>query len=226
MDGILPVYKPVGITSFDVIRAFKRAAKPSFKIGHAGTLDPFADGVMLLMLGKGTKQFDELQKLPKTYRAMAILGAKSDTLDVTGTIEKITNNRTSQISIEEVRQAAKQFVGTIEQTIPDYSAAKINGQPRYKLARRGIEMAAKSKPVMIYQLEILSMKKGVCEMHVSCSSGTYIRQLSYDIFNTLGIESYLYKLTRESVGSYTVELCCQIEDFSGAKWQDMVVQQQ
>lgn len=225
MDGVLPVYKPVGITSFDVIRAFKRSVKPSFKIGHAGTLDPFADGVILLMLGKGTKQFDALQKLPKTYKATAVLGAKSDTLDVTGKIEKTLENHGFTPSIDEIKKMAEQFVGVIEQTIPDYSAAKINGQPRYKLARQGQDIVAKSKPVTIYSLEILSLEKDICEMRVSCSSGTYIRQLSYDIFHALGIESYLEKLTRESVGSYTIEKCCQIDDFSGVKWQDMVVKQ-
>ncbi len=179
---------------------------------------------MLLMLGKGTKQFDELQKLPKTYKATAVLGAKSDTLDVTG---KISLEPTAgiQLTLEQVTSAAAKFEGVIEQQIPDYSAAKINGQPRYKLARRGEEMAAKSKPVTIYSLEILSLENDACEMRVSCSSGTYIRQLSYDIFSALGIESYLRNLTRESVGTYTIEQCCQISDFSETKWQDMVVTQ-
>ncbi len=223
MDGILPIYKPVGITSFDVIRAFKKAVHPTFKVGHAGTLDPFADGVMLLMLGKGTKQFDVLQKLPKAYLATAILGAKSDTLDVTGVITSGVKS-THTLEMFEIANAAAKFVGTIEQQIPDYSAAKINGQPRYKLARQGKAMAAKSKKVTIYSNEVLSLDDNICKMRVTCSSGTYIRQLSYDIFYTLGIESYLDKLTRESIGDYTIKMCCQIADFSESKWQDMVEQ--
>jgi tRNA pseudouridine55 synthase len=223
MDGILPVYKPVGITSFDVIRAFKRAVHPTFKLGHAGTLDPFADGVMLLMLGKGTKQFDVLQQQPKTYLARAILGAKSDTLDVTGSIETISENQNPKVSLEQIKQTAEQFMGVIEQQIPDYSAAKINGQPRYKLARKGEVLPSKSKSVTIYSLEIVSIENNECVMRASCSSGTYIRQLSYDIFKKLGVESYLSTLTRESVGDYTIEKCCQIGDFSELKWQDKVV---
>lgn len=224
MDAILPVYKPIGITSFDVIRLFKRDAHPAYKLGHAGTLDPFADGVLLLMLGKGTRQFDELQKLPKIYLATAVLGARSDTLDVTGHIVESRNEKLepSEVLLDKIQQTAKQFVGTIEQRIPDYSAAKIGGQPRYKLARKNAVLPSKSKQVTIYSLAIVSLGSTECVMRVSCSSGTYIRQLSYDLFMHLGIESYLSKLTRESVGDYTIAQCCSIEDFSSSKWQDKV----
>ena len=221
MDGILPVYKPVGITSFDVIREFKRSVRPTFKLGHAGTLDPFADGVMLLMLGKGTKQFDQLQKLPKTYLATALLGASSDTLDVTGTITQ--SNLPSTLNLSEITNAASTFTGIIEQAIPDYSAAKVGGVPRYTLARQGATLPPKSKSVTIYSLEIVSVEKEECVLRVSCSSGTYIRQLSYDLFTSLQVESYLTTLTRESVGEYTIARCCQIADFTGSTWQDKVV---
>ena len=224
MDGILAVYKPVGITSFDVIRAFKRSVHPTYKIGHAGTLDPFAEGVMLLMLGIGTKQFDQLQKLPKTYLATARLGASSDTLDVTGTIAEADKNiEYRKISVEQIEKVAEKFVGEITQKIPDYSAAKIHGQPRYMLARRGEEVPAKSKIVTIYSIEIISLLDDLCVMRVGCSSGTYIRQLSYDIFHTLGLESYLEKLHRESIGHNTEAMCARLENFSDSTWQDMVV---
>jgi tRNA pseudouridine55 synthase len=216
MNGILPVYKPVDITSYDVIRAFKRSVRPTFKIGHAGTLDPFADGVMLLMLGESTKQFDELQKLPKTYLATAVLGARSDTLDKTGIITPLTHD--TMTSLEEIQFHAKKFVGVIEQKIPDYSAAKIGGKPRYVLARKGADIPAKSKHVTVYSIEVLSLVNNVCMMRISCSSGTYIRQLSYDIFHALGIESYLDALKRESVGPYTIDTCCQIADFEGGAY--------
>ena len=209
MDGILPVYKPVGITSFDVIRAFKRAVHPDFKVGHGGTLDPFADGVLLLLLGKATKRMNELSALPKTYRAMARLGAGSDTLDVTGTI---TPGVWEPIDPVVLGAAAEKFVGEIEQEIPDYSATKINGVPRYKLARKGEAMERKSKLVTIHNLVIEKVEGDTVTFTATVSSGTYIRQLSYDIFKSLGIESYLESLTRTRIGDFTLEQCVATED--------------
>jgi tRNA pseudouridine55 synthase len=224
MDAILPVYKPVGITSFDVIRAFKRGVHPDFKIGHGGTLDPFADGVLLLLLGKATKKMNELSDLPKTYRAVARLGASSDTLDVTGNIEQGTKNiEYREISLDQMKATAENFVGEIEQEIPDYSATKINGVPRYKLARAGKEMEKKSKLVTIHKLEIEKIEGELVTFVTTVSSGTYIRQLSYDIFKSLGVESYLEELTRTDIGDYHEQQCCQIADFSDSKWQDMVI---
>ncbi len=232
MNGILPVYKPVGMTSFDVIREFKRAIHPDFKIGHGGTLDPFADGVLLLLLGKYTKLMNELSALPKTYRATAVMGASSDTLDVTG---MITNSLPADAAYQamqagQIENAAEKFVGEIEQVIPDYSATKINGVPRYKLARRGVAMETKSKKVTIYSIANIQIKKSngsnhrtTVEMTVTCSAGTYIRQLSYDIFKSMGVESYLESLTRTEIGEYNLDKCCQIEDFTSLKWQNQVI---
>lgn len=230
MDAILPVYKNVGITSFDVIRQFKRALKEdqnlishsvwAGKIGHGGTLDPFADGVLLLLLGKATKKMNQLSELPKTYVATAKLGAASDTLDKTGKVEQYSSVAVSQSEIE---LAIKKFVGEIEQEIPNYSATKINGVPRYKLARRGEEMERKTKRVTIYDLRFLSYDGDLVTFEATVSSGTYIRQLSYDIFKSLGIESYLESLTRTRIGDYRIEDCVKIEEFSEAKWRDKAV---
>ena len=226
MDGILPVYKPVGITSYDVIREFKRhitrTVPDRYKIGHGGTLDPFADGVLLLLLGKATKKMGELSALPKTYRAVARLGAKSETLDRTGAITPgVKGSHTPGVS--EIRAVVKKFVGEIEQEIPDYSAAKIGGVPRYKLARRGEIMEKKTKKVRIYDLSFTKVEQDQAEFVTKVSGGTYIRQLSYDIFKTLGVESYLESLTRTAIGDFSLEKCCQIAEFSQSKWQDMVV---
>lgn len=219
MDAILPVYKPVGITSFDVIREFKRSVHPDYKIGHGGTLDPFADGVLLLLLGKATKKMNELSELPKTYRAVARLGASSDTLDVTGVIASSSRAESRDpsamvgMTIEIISSKASQFVGEIEQVIPDYSATKINGVPRYKLARAGKEMEQKSKRVTIHELMIEKIEGELVTFVTTVSSGTYIRQLSYDIFKTLGIESYLESLTRTQIGEFDLSKCINIEDF-------------
>ncbi len=221
MDGILPVYKPVGITSFDVIRAFKRAVHPDFKVGHGGTLDPFADGVLLMLLGKATKKMNELSALPKTYRAVARLGAGSDTLDRTGVI--IPGMKGAHIpGMLEVTKAAQKFVGEIEQEIPDYSATKINGVPRYKLARKGEAMERKSKMVTIHSLNIDEIVDNKIIFTATVSSGTYIRQLSYDIFKSLGIESYLESLTRTQIGDYDLSKCAKIKDFISDNWKSTV----
>ena len=221
MDGILCVYKPAGITSFDVIREFKRAVHPDYKIGHGGTLDPFADGVLLLLLGKATKQMNSLSELPKTYRATAVLGEYSDTLDSTGSI---STTEWKPFTPEDLEQVRAKFVGVIEQVIPDYSAAKINGVPRYKLARKGETMEQKSKPVTIHSLVIEKIENKLITFVTTVSSGTYIRQLSYDIFRSLGVESYLTTLTRTAIGESLIDRCVAISDFSSSKWQDMVVQ--
>lgn len=214
MEMILLVYKPVGMTSFDVIREFKKAVHPDFKIGHGGTLDPFADGVLLLLLGKATKRMDELSALPKTYRAVAKMGASSDTLDRTGVISEKGEGKSEKFpTLGELKIIAKEFVGELEQEIPDYSATKINGVPRYKLARAGKEMDKKSKKVMIYKLVIEKIEGELVTFVTTVSSGTYIRQLSYDIFNSLGIDSYLENLTRTKIGDYSIEDCKKIEDF-------------
>lgn len=227
MDGILPVYKPVGISSFDVIRAFKRAVHPTFKVGHGGTLDPFADGVLLLLLGKATKKMNELMSLPKTYVATALLGAKSDTLDVTGRIEQCHSVTVSRKTIE---LAAQSFVGKYEQEIPEYSAAKVGGRPRYLLARQGQSQKPKSKLVTIYSLKNFrfdgSNHRTVVNFEATVGSGTYIRQLSYDIFKQTGIESYLEKLTRTEIGDFSIEKCVQIKDFESGEWTSKVVLQQ
>ena len=227
MDGILPVYKPVGITSFDVIRAFKRAQftgrdPVKYKVGHGGTLDPFADGVLLLLLGKATKRMNELAALPKTYRAVARLGASSDTLDRTGHIDLRFKVQDLRFSLEQLNEQGKKFWGEIEQEIPDYSATKINGVPRYKLARAGKEMEKKTKIVKIDDLRFTKIEADMVEFVSTVSSGTYIRQLSYDLFKSLAIESYLESLTRTKIGEYSLEKCAKIDDFSDLKWQEKV----
>lgn len=211
MDKILPVFKPVSMTSFDVIRAFKRSVHPDFKVGHGGTLDPFADGVLLLLLGKATKKMNELSALPKTYRAKAILGAFSDTLDKTGTI---TPGVWEPFTPGVLNDAIAKFHGEIKQKIPDYSATKINGVPRYKLARAGKAMESKSKLVTIYSVKILQLDERSIEFECCVSAGTYIRQLSFDILESLGCDSYLESLTRTAIGDYLLENCVKIEDFT------------
>lgn len=213
MDGMLPIWKPPGITSYDVIRVFKKKF-PGIKVGHAGTLDPFAEGILILMLGKGTKLFNEIQKWGKRYRAVARLGASSDTLDVTGLEKQVTSFeiQDSRKFKEQIIEVARYFVGEVEQEVPQYSAAKHKGMPLYKYARRGKETPKKTKLITIYDIKVGKINENEVELAVECSSGTYIRQLSYDIFKKLGIDSYLVKLVREQVGKIGVEACITVKE--------------
>lgn len=224
MDGLLPVWKPPEITSYDVIRIVKREVLKKLpgkvKIGHAGTLDPFAEGVLILMLGKATRQFDTIQGWKKTYTATVRLGSSSDTLDRTGTIT--SSPERIDAPIQRVRDVLPRFTGEIEQAIPRFSAAKYHGKALYTYARKGVVTPEKSKKVTVYSLEITSITGSDAEPHteaemrIVCSSGTYIRQLSYDIFRSLGVESYLVRLIRESVGEIDKKSCLTIEQLSDA----------
>jgi tRNA pseudouridine55 synthase len=238
MDGILPIYKPVGMSSYDVIRIFKTNNKPPeglhhWKVGHGGTLDPFAEGVLLLLLGHATKMMNELQSLPKTYVATAVMGASSDTLDCTGEIiNQLTSVPVTQqngesvdrqvgVSEEMLNAILPKFTGEIEQRVPDFSAAKIDGRPRYLLAREGKPMETKTKQVTIHKLECSNVLKhdNTCTLEATVSSGTYIRQLSYDIFKELGIESYLNKLVRTKIGDFEASKCASIQEVEKGSWQ-------
>lgn len=211
----MPVDKPVGLTSYDVIRRIKQLLPRGQKIGHAGTLDPFASGVLLLLLGAATKRFDEIQKWRKTYLATARLGYYSETLDATGEIKQC---QSKQVTREQIEAVLPQFAQEIEQEIPRYSAAKVGGKPRYKYAREGKTLPPKSKKVMIYEIELLPGRikdnDSLVHLRVRCGSGTYIRQLSYDIFKTLGVESYLQDLRRERVGEIDIKDCASLADLS------------
>lgn len=217
------MWKATGMTSYDVIREFKRANKPDYRVGHGGTLDPFAEGVLLLLLGKATKKMNDLMELPKTYLATAVLGARSDTLDTTGEIRN-QKSEIRNISLKKIGEVAKEFVGEIEQEVPAYSAAKVNGVPRYKLARRGIEQKKKTKKVTVYNIKLKTHGGERVTFEATVSAGTYIRQLSYDIFATLGIESYLEQLIRVKIGDFDQKECAQISDFETGEWRGRVRQ--
>ena len=224
MNGILPVDKPTGMTSYDVIRVFKHNNPPpkgqkKWRIGHGGTLDPFAEGVLLLLLGRtATQMFEQIRSLDKTYVASAYIGKATDTLDLAGKV--VANSSLSLLPTRAVIEAAiPQFVGEIEQIIPDYSAAKINGKPRYKYAREGEEVVVSAKKVTVKKLEIISFEKNILTFETTVSSGTYIRQLSYDLIKHCGSESHLERLKRVSVGAITINDTVTIEELKRQNWQ-------
>ncbi len=209
--GILLVNKPIGYSTFDVIRDFKRITSFKGKIGHAGTLDVFANGLIILLINT-TKSFSDFQQLTKYYQASVRLGVSSITLDIEG--ELIHQPMSPKPSRSDINSTLESFIGSYEQSIPAYSAAKFKGQPLYKHAQKGELLTHKSKPVTIYTLNLIAYKYPLVTLAASCSSGTYIRQLTVDLFNSLGIDSFLFGLTRTQIGEYHLHDALDIKDLS------------
>ncbi len=199
LHGILNVYKEKGYTSHDVV-AKLRGIVGQKKIGHTGTLDPDATGVLPVCLGKATKVCDLLTDKDKTYRAILKLGISTDTQDISGKIIKEMDPK--GLTEEEVRQAILSFVGDYEQVPPMYSALKVNGKKLYELARQGKTIERKSRPVKIYEIKIEEMNLPRVEFTVTCSKGTYIRTLCHDVGEKLGVGGCMEELERIAVGRF------------------------
>jgi tRNA pseudouridine55 synthase len=198
-SGLLLINKPEGITSFDCIRRLRRTLGMK-KIGHAGTLDPAARGLMLLLVGSATKQAERFSKLDKTYVAEITLGATSTTGDREGELTKIPNSKFPIPNSKDINAVLAQFTGQITQTPSMYSAIKIGGQEAYKRARRGETVEMPSRVVTIYDIQVLSYEYPLLQIETRVSSGTYIRSLAADIGEKLGTGAYLSALQRTSVG--------------------------
>lgn len=204
-DGLVVVDKPAGWTSHDVV-AKSRGLLGTRKVGHAGTLDPDATGVLILGVGKATKLLRFLSPLGKAYVGEVALGTETSTLDAAG--EVTATYDMGDVTLDDVRAAAAAFVGDIEQIPPMVSAVKIDGRRLHELARQGIEVDRPPRPVTIGSLEVLpgpDDEPGVFTLAVSCSSGTYIRTLAADIGTALGGGAHLRRLRRTSVGPFTLD---------------------
>ena len=213
IHGILNIYKEKGYTSHDVV-AKLRGITGQRKIGHTGTLDPEAEGVLPVCLGRATKVCDLLTDRDKTYEAVLLLGIRTDTQDVTGTV---TDRGDIQgITREMVEQAAKKYVGEYDQIPPMYSALKVNGKKLYELAREGKTIERKARRGRIYELEILEEALPRVRLRVRCSKGTYIRTLCDDIGADLGCYGCMEALLRTSVGPFALEEACRLEDVEAA----------
>jgi tRNA pseudouridine55 synthase len=201
LDGLLLIDKPVGLTSFDVVRRVRKALKVR-KVGHLGTLDPFATGLLPLALGEATKLAQFLLEESKTYLAVLKLGVETDTQDLTG---RITGQSEALPAPAEVRQAAGHFVGEIEQVPPMYSAVHHQGERLYRLARRGEEVETPPRQVMVHRLEVQDINLPQVTVLVECSKGTYVRTLAHDLGRALGCGAHLIGLTRLEVGPFRLE---------------------
>lgn len=200
---IIPFNKPADWTSFDVVNKLRRVTGIR-KIGHAGTLDPFATGVLILCFGKATKRVEHLMVLEKEYRGVIQLGAETDSHDVTGKVIQETP-LTLPLNEDEVESALEQFRGEIQQVPPMFSALKQNGQKLYHLARKGKSIKREPRSVYIKELKMLALQRDLIEIDVVCSKGTYIRALARDIGRALGYGGFLKELVRTRIGFYTIE---------------------
>jgi len=201
LEGIIVVNKPKGITSFDVIRKLKKILKTK-KIGHTGTLDPLATGIMLVCVGRATKLASDLEAKDKIYIADFDIGYATDTYDIEG--KKIAEN-TIEISKENLEQSIKKFIGNIKQIPPMYSAIKIDGNKLYHLARKGIEVERPERNVTIEYINLLDFKDNKVKIETKVSKGCYIRSLIYDIGQDLGSYATMTALQRKQVGDYSLE---------------------
>ena len=214
-DRIILVDKPTGISSFGVVARVRRyltkQAGHKIKVGHCGTLDPFATGLLILVSGKNTKRAGEFSGLDKEYEATIYLGARSSTGDPEGEIEQVSDR---QPSLSEIKKVISEFVGKVTQTPPVFSAIKINGRRAYQLARQGREIDMPSRQVTIYDINIESYIYPYLIIKTKVSSGTYIRSLAQDIGEALGVGAYTTQLRRLSVGKYSVSEAKSLENFT------------
>ncbi|WP_435017755.1 tRNA pseudouridine(55) synthase TruB [Tundrisphaera sp. TA3] len=202
--GVLNLNKPSGMTSRDVVDLVSRPLKKAkVKVGHAGTLDPLASGVLVLCLGAATRLIESVQAMPKTYRAEIRLGATSDSLDADGQITAVENPPIPDETA--VRAALAAQVGTIDQVPPQVSALKVGGRRAYDLAREGKEVALAARPVQVYRIELLSYAWPRLEILVECGSGTYIRSIARDVGEALGCGGLIDVLVRTRIGSFLLE---------------------
>lgn len=208
---IININKPSGWTSFDVVKKIRNLARVK-KVGHAGTLDPFATGVLVVCTGKATKKINEFVDASKEYVGEVFLGAETDSYDVTGKI--VAENKTVPApNHEQVEKALDGFRGEISQIPPMFSALKVDGKRLYKYAREGKEIDRKARKVTVHSLQILNYDFPLLQLKISCSKGTYIRSIAYDLGRVLGTGGYLKSLIRTRVGEFSVNEAWQLDDF-------------
>ena len=230
MDQILNIYKPKGSTSFGVVAKVRKVLGVR-KVGHAGTLDPLAEGVLIVLVGEATKKQNEFKDQEKEYMAQIAFGFETDTYDLEGRVlEKILKmEKLKSITKEEVTRTLNKFKGKISQRVPAYSAVKVNGKRLYKLARSGMDLSSNLpvREVEIKEIELISFKNifiekvkkilPVIEVKVVCSPGTYIRSLAHDLGELLGTGGTLISLIRTRIGHFEVKDSINLEELNGNK---------
>ena len=213
-EKIILIDKPAGMSSFGVVARVRRKLRDELgkktKVGHTGTLDPFATGLLIILAGKATKKSDEFLKKDKVYEATVKLGETSTTGDIEGEIEKVSDKVPT---LDDIKKACDKLTGEIMQTVPAFSAVKINGERAYKLARKGKEVEMPTRKVTIFSLEILDYAYPNLKIRTHVSSGTYIRTLGEDIGKLLGTGAYLTALRRTKIADFSVEAALKLDEY-------------
>jgi tRNA pseudouridine55 synthase len=215
MNGVINVYKPQNMTSHDVVAIVRRALNTK-KVGHTGTLDPMATGVLPVCVGRATKIVDFIQNDKKTYRATLILGTSTTTEDAWG---EVIDTKAVNVTEDEVLKAVKSFIGDIEQVPPMYSALKVNGKKLYELARAGKTVERKARVRTIYSIEDIVYEDQTISFTATCSKGTYIRTLCKDIGEKLGTLAHMSALERTETGVFKAKETISIEDLKSGNFQ-------
>lgn len=211
MNGILNIFKPKGMSSFDVVRVVKKVAKTG-KVGHTGTLDPEATGVLPVCIGRATKIIDYIMDSEKVYEVTFKLGIRTTTYDLEG--EVLEKRDTFNLRDEDILGVIKDFIGEYSQVPPMYSALKQNGVRLYELARKGIEVERQGRLIKIYNIEDIKINNPYISMKVTCSKGTYIRSLCYDIGEKLGVFATMTELNRSKTSVFEQSKSININDLT------------
>ncbi len=223
IDGVLVIDKPEGMTSMDVVRRIKRASRVK-KVGHGGTLDPFATGVIAVCMGQATRMMEYLVDGAKTYRGVVELGIETDTYDVQGEVTRRAD--ASGVTLDEVEAALSEFRGVILQVPPMYSALKRQGKRLYDLARAGVEVEREPRRVEVADASVVDWSPPLVEVSVECGRGFYMRSLAYDLGANLGCGAYLKSLVRVKSGSFDVADALSLQEaersFDDGDWQRVV----
>lgn len=219
--GFLLINKPMDWTSHDVVAKLRSITKIK-QIGHTGTLDPFAIGLLVCAVGNATKMAGLFDLLPKTYEAQIKIGAMSDTYDRTGKIlnSKLIAQNKPKIRITEIQKILLSFLGRQKQLPPMYSAKKVQGEKLYNLARKGIEIERLPSRIEIYYIKLLGFKNDVFDIEIKCSAGTYIRTLAYDIGQKLGCGAVLWELNRTNIGNFSLNKAVKLEQLNQSNWRN------
>lgn len=211
MFGLLNINKPSGITSRDVVNRVQRLVR-GVKIGHAGTLDPLATGVLVVALGSATRLVEYVQRMPKTYLGTFLLGRTSDTEDIDGQVVELEGP--PQPTVAELEAVLSRFLGTIQQLPPAYSALKVQGRRAYELARRGDAVELLPRPIEVHRLTIVRYAYPELELEVCCGSGTYVRSLGRDVAQAVGTGAVMSALVRMAVGDFRIEEACTLDELT------------
>jgi len=213
MDGILNIHKAAGMTSHDVVAKVRKVLQQK-RVGHAGTLDPTASGVLPICIGQGTRIAQYLSESGKAYQAEITFGVVTDTYDTEGTV--IRTGNATELTLTQIEEVLPHFLGSHMQMPPRYSAIKLQGQPAYKRVRAGEEITLEPRPINVYQLDVITWQPPRLTLAIDCSKGTYIRSLAYDLGEQLGCGAYLHALVRTRSGPFLLTNSISLEQLAEA----------